>query len=80
MKVALAFILIILRIIANINQKDIENTTKSVFDENFKRQAMSLRGVLKDIILEYIINGKKYTESLKNYEAANGVKISFRKK
>lgn len=41
---------------------------------------MSLRGVPKDIILEYIINGKKYTESLRDYESANGVKISFRKK
>lgn len=63
----------------NITAKDIENTAKSVFDENFKIQAMSLRGVPKDVILDYIINGKKYTESLKDYEAANGVRISFRK-
>ena len=65
---------------ANITAKDIENTAKSVFDETFKRQAISLRGVPKDIILEYIINGKKYTESLRDYESANGVKMSFRKK
>lgn len=63
----------------NITAKDIENTAKSVFDETFKRQAMSLRVVPKDIILKYVINGKKYTESLKDYEAANGVRISFRK-
>ena len=65
---------------ANINPRDIENTAKSIFDENFKRQAMSLRGVSKDVILEYLINGKKYTESLRDYESLNGVKISFRKK
>ena len=52
---------------ANINPKDIENTAKSVFNENFKRQAMTLRGVPKAIILEYIINGKKYTESFRDY-------------
>lgn len=53
---------------ANINPKNIENTPKSVFNENFKRQAMSLRGVPKDII-ERIINGNK--------SISNKIDISF---
>lgn len=40
---------------------------------------MNVIGVPKDIMLKFIINGKKYTESLRDYEAANGVRISFRK-
>ena len=64
----------------NITAKDIENAAKSIFDETFTNKAKQLRLIPKDIILEYIINGKKYTESLRDYESANGVKISFRKK
>lgn len=44
----------------NITAKDIENTPKSVFDENFKRQATNAIGVPKDIMLEFIINHIKY--------------------
>lgn len=45
---------------ANINSRDIENTAKSIFDENFKRQAMNATKIPRDIMLEFIINHIKY--------------------
>lgn len=69
---------------ANINPKDIENTPKDVFNENFKRQAMNVIGVPKDVLehiingnksipnkidVSFIISGEKYTISLTNNES-----------
>lgn len=44
----------------NITAKDIENTPKDIFNENFKHQAMNATKIPRDIMLEFIINHIKY--------------------